>query len=210
MAAHGLTYTMLSKIMRSDSYKREAKQYDMNVRSPVHLSDGAVFMDERPTVKAGYNLPGVLLLIHHAFINRSKTRARLVTMHGEAGLSSGLSYNTVRGTAILAEELHPLPDPIALLAYLSCANLIFRRWTMHLYDPRQRTEDELGATCYTINENRGEKNISIQYDLCYLTGRRMLSLSDASLIRELQQSCYGNLLPVIQCHSTQSTKQKKL
>lgn len=66
---------------------------------------------------------------------------------------------------------------------------------MHLYDPRQQTEDELGATRYTINENRGEKSTSIQCDLCYLTGRRMLSLSDASLIRELQQSCYGNLLP---------------
>mmetsp|Transcript_16202 Transcript_16202/g.34204 ORF Transcript_16202/g.34204 Transcript_16202/m.34204 type:complete len:130 (+) Transcript_16202:2645-3034(+) len=45
--------------------------------------------------------------------------------------------------------MQPLPDPVALMAHLSCANLIFRRWSVHMYNANIRTDDEIESTCYT-------------------------------------------------------------
>lgn len=79
--------------------------------------------------------------------------------------SHTLSYNIVRATAVLAGELQPVPDPIALLAHINCANTIFRRWTIHNYDSTKRTDDELRATCYSESDVKGQKVMSIEYDL---------------------------------------------
>lgn len=79
-------------------------------------------------------------------MNRPRTKKILAQKYTPAELSDNLPYDVVRAAAVLAGELQPVPDPIALLSHLSCANLIFRRWTVHLYDPSTSTDDELPRT----------------------------------------------------------------
>ena len=76
MAAHGLTYSKTIEAMKSTSYRDEARRYDMSLISPIKTARRAVFMDEKANVS--YNLPGLLLLLHHAFMNRSLTKKVLV------------------------------------------------------------------------------------------------------------------------------------
>ena len=166
VAAYGLTYSKMIAAMKSVSYKDELNRYDTaEVMSPINISRQAVYMDQNHNDGKGFNLPGIILLIHHAFIIRPLTKKILLTKYQQADLSNNLPYNVVRATAILAGELQPLPDPIALLAHLSCANLIFRRWTIHLYDKKKRTDDELEGTRYVESIVKGRTVMSIDYDL---------------------------------------------
>ena len=100
----------------------------------------------------------------------------------------------VRAAAILARELQPLPDPVALIAHLSCANLILRRWFVHLYAGIS-TDDELKASCYRESIKKGRTIMFIEYDLCELAKERQSRLSGDNLMRELTTRYYGNLLP---------------
>ena len=112
MAAHGLTYSKLIAAMKSESYKKEVSLFSTReMASPISVTRN----DMR------YNLPGIILLVHHAFINRAATKKILLQKYKKPDNLVGLSYEIVRGAAVLAEELQPVPDPIALLAYLSCA-----------------------------------------------------------------------------------------
>ena len=90
-------------------------------------------------------------------MNHPKTKKVLLNKYTQAELRNKLPYGTVRAAAILAREVQPLPDPVALLAFLSCANIIFRRWRVHLYNYQRRTDDELPTTCYTESEVKGQK-----------------------------------------------------
>lgn len=108
---------------------------------------------------------------------------------------SKFSFNTVRDVAILAEENHPLPDPIALMAHLSAANLIFRRWSVLLHNKINRTYNELGGTHYEVNEVKGQKTVSISHNLCDVARGYRASWDESTLERMLKQSCYASLLP---------------
>jgi hypothetical protein len=157
-------------------------------------------MDNNHDCNQGFNLRGILLLLHHAFINRPPTKKILLQKYKKDGkskeLQGGIGYHIVRAAAILAGEMQPIPDPISLLAHLSCANLIFRRWTMHPYNSRNRKIDqELEGSCYVENTVKGRKEMSIQYDLCDLADeKRQTSMSGDGLLRKLTTSYYGNLL----------------
>jgi hypothetical protein len=180
LASHGVTATQLIQALRSPSYKCEVKDKVLEKISPINLTRQAVFMDQNHNIHKGYHLPGILILLAHAFINRSRTKKFLSAKY-----------------AILAEELQPVPDPIALLAHLSCANLLFRRWTVHVYGRSTRTDDELGNTCYREKQVKGRTVMYIDYNLREVVakGLRWSSLMDENLIRELKTRCYGSLLP---------------
>ena len=113
----------------------------------------------------------------------------------EPGQMSKLSFDTVQAVAILAEENHPLPDPIALMAHLSAANLIFRRWSVLLHNKKNRTNNELGGTRYEVNEVKGRKTVSISHNLCDVARGYRASWDESTLERMLKQSCYASLLP---------------
>ena len=168
MASHGLTYKHLAKTLRSRSYKDAVKEHLPLDVSPVKFSQKAVLMGQHHSSDTGYNLLGMLLLLHHAFINRPATKKVLMLMYKNAAeLSDGsLSYDTVRAAAMLAGELLPVPDPIALMAHLSCANLILRRWGVQPYNTDHHTDKELRRTCYTERMVKGQTVMAIQYDLC--------------------------------------------
>ncbi len=197
MASYGLTYSKLIGAMKSESYKKEVKKY-VNApekMSPINLWRQVVFKGSNHINKEqGYNLHGVLLLLHHAFINRPAPNQILQKMYSVQELGDGLLYNIVRAAAIIAGKLHPLPDPTALLAHLSCANIIFRRWSVHLYSNRMRTDDELERTRYMESEVKGQRMISIRYDLCDVA-ESYRTWTDEYLLKKLRLSCYGYLLP---------------
>jgi hypothetical protein len=195
MAANsGVTYRSVIAAMKSESYKKEASKYTVNQRSPVNLTRKAVFAGQNHTGEKGYNLSGVLLLMHHVFINRPATKKILLKRYEPSELGDCIKYDVVRAAALLAGEMHPLPDPVALLLYLSCANLAFRRWGVHVYSKTIRTDDELKSTPYNITVEKGERVMSIQFDLCGVAPTRN-ALDDRSLHTKLKQSCYGALLP---------------
>ena len=198
MATNGLTYARLMATMRSESYKKEVQRFQSHeTASPVTMRRRAVFMGEQHDKQSGYNLHGVLLLVKHALMNRTATRKVLLKRYTMDELSSGIRYNIIRAASIIAGETHPGPDPTALLAYISCGNLLFRRWSIILYNPKLRTDDEFGATCYKVEEVKGKKVITIDFNLREL-GKSRNALNDESLLRILKQSYYGNLLPSIQ------------
>ena len=204
-AACGLTYSKLIKSMKSPAYKKEVDQYARKADvSPISLTPQTVFINQSYNTQGGYNLPGILLLLNHAFINRPLTRKFLLmkdpstkqSKYTTADLSKGLPFDVVRAAAILAGELHPVPDPISLLSYLSCANIIFRRWTIKVYDSGISTNDELRTSCYRQSEVRGQTEMSVDYDLStFADTHRQQSLDVPSLARALRTSQYGNILP---------------
>jgi len=173
------------------------REYAPIAISPIKLTRQAVIMGVNHNAYKGLNLPGIIILLHHAFINRSATKKILLNRYTPEELSDSLPYDVVRASAILAGELHPLPDPVALLCHLSCANLLFRRWTVHLNSSTIQTDDELEASCYSIDEIKGEKVVSIKYDLHDLLATTRNALNDESLLRCVKQSYYGYLLPTI-------------
>lgn len=134
-------------------------------------------------------------MLHHAFINRPATNKILRQKYKTPENLIGMSYDTVRAAAALAAELQPVPDPVALMAHLSCANHIFRRWSCYLYDKSKRTDDELDATCYTRDTAKKDHlAMSIEYDLCSLAGVYRPSWSKDSLVRKLRTAYYGALV----------------
>ena len=196
MASHGgLTYSKFIQAIKSVSYKDELRRLgnDLETISPIKLKRRATFMNQKHNSETGLNLLGMVLLIHHAFINRTATKKVLRKRYEAKDLSNGLSYNVVRASSILAGELQPVPDPPSLLAYLSCANLIFRRWTVNPYS-NSRTDDELKLTSYREDDVKGNKVMSIDFDLCGMVekGHRQ-SLNDRTLIAKMNQR-YGALL----------------
>ena len=134
-------------------------------------------------------LLGIQLLLHHAFINRSLTRAVLLSKYSLEDLSQGFAYNIVRAAAILAGEARPVPDPPAILAYVSCADLIFRRWSCILYDKNKKTDDELSRTCYAKSIVKGRTVVSVDFTLRNIRS----SLSDSLLLSTLRTNYYGGL-----------------
>jgi len=168
-ATHGgLTYSkFIQSAIKSASYKNELRRYnnDLDVMSPIELKRRAVFINQHHNDEAGFNLPGILLFIHHAFINWPATKKILNDRYTPDILRNGLPYKVVRAAAILAGELQPLSDPPALLAHLSCANFHFRRWTVHPYSGK-RADNELNNTSYKESEVKGQKVMSIDYNLC--------------------------------------------
>jgi len=192
MAALGLTYGGLIKALKSESYIEEARSYNKETVTPINLPPRAVFVDQNPSAQTAYNVPGVLLLLHHAFINRPKTI--LLNKYSPKELGARLSHNTVRSASILAGELQPIPDPIVLLPYLSCSNIMWRHWSVLVYDSNRQTDAELNGTCYSMNEVKGQSTMSIQYNPCDVENVHRQSWSKTTLTRKLRQSCYGNLL----------------
>jgi len=197
-AAHGFTYRMLIGTMKSPSYNKEMKEYDKEKMSPVNFTRQAVFLGQNHNRTKGYNLPGILILLHHTFINRSETRKLLLKKYKPECLSAGLAFTTVRAASILAGEIHPVPDPISIMAHISCCSLIFRRWSVHVYSSLHRTDDELEATCYLESEVKGRTGMSVQYNLCNVAKVYKSSWTDESLLTKLKVSCYGFLLPSVE------------
>ena len=196
VGSHGMTYSKMIATLKSTSYKSDVERYDAKLISPVNMTRQAVFATQNHNSQAGYNLPGILLLFHHAFINRPATKKILLKKYGEQNeLRQKIPYDVVRAAAIIAGELQPVPDPVALLNHMSCAGLVFRRWTGHLYGGSKRTDDELEETCYTRSEVKGQQMISIDYNLCDVAKVYRPSYTHESLIRKLKHSKYGSLLP---------------
>ena len=171
------------------------KDYNCEKISPVNFTRKAVFAGINHSRDKGYNLPGVLILLHHTFINRPATKKYLLKKYTSQQLSNKLSYNVVRAAAILAGEKHPLPDTISLMAHLSCANHICRRWCVHVYSNNNCTDAELGGTCYKQSEVKGRTVISIEYNLRDLAKLYRTTWSRETLLRKLKQEYYGELLP---------------
>jgi len=182
--------------MKANSYKNEVSKYEPEDISPINMTRQAVFTGNLNNINQnGLNLRGILYLLHHAFINRPATKKILGSQYSQEAISNQLPYNTVRAAAILAGEIQPLPDPVALLAHISCANVIFRRWSVQVYKSIICTDDEISSTCYTESVAKGEKKISVTYDLCDMANKYRPSWVDDTLLRNLRISCYGQLLP---------------
>ena len=186
--------------MKSESYKEEVGKYASTPEacSPINLCRQAVAMGHNQMNKeCGYNLPGILVLLHHAFINRSATRKILLKTTTQKQLAQKLPYNIVRAAAKVAGEIQPVPDPVSLLAYIGCANVIFRRWSVHLYNSNLRTDDEFPRSSYKMNETQSRRFISIDYNLCDMAKNYRITLTDENLLRKLRLSCHGYLLPAL-------------
>jgi len=180
--------------MKSNSYKNEVSKYDAQDISPINMSRQAVFTGNLNNMnQIGFNLRGILSLLHHAFLNRTATKKILETKY-PANSNSHLSYNVVRAAAILAGEIQPIPDPVALLAHISCANLIFRRWSAQVYKSTICTDDEIGGSCYAERVTKGGRKISVTYDLCDIAKSYRSSWSNSTLLTNLRVSCYGQLI----------------
>ena len=123
-----------------------------------------------------------------------KTKKILLNKYSPKELGARLSYITVRAASILAGELQPIPDPIALIAYLSCSDILWRRWGVQVYDSNEQTDAKSVGTCYSMNEVKGQSTMSIQYNPCDVENVHRQSWSKTTLTRKLRQSCYGNLL----------------
>jgi hypothetical protein len=66
-----------------------------------------------------------------------------------------------------------------------------------MYNDNGRTDDELSATCYIEDTEKGVKKISIDYSLGGVTGYRS-SFSNETLATLLRTRCYGALLSHLQ------------
>ena len=194
VASYGLTYSKLIKAMKSNSYKNEVSIYDAQDISPINMPRQAVFTGNVNNMnQIGFNLRGILSLLHHAFLNRTATKKILETKY-PANANHHLSYNVVRAASILAKEIQPLPDPVALLAHISCANLIFRRWSTQVYKSSIKTDDEIGGSCYAERITKGERKISVTYDLCDIAKSYRSSWTNSTLLTNLRVLCYGQLI----------------
>ena len=188
MVGHGLTYIKLITVM--------IKKYTtLEMTSPIKPTQRTVFVDQNSSIQTGYNLPDILLNLHHAFINPPANKNILLKKYTAVDLIAELPCNVVRAAAILSGELQPLPNLTALMAYLSCANLIYRRWSVYLYDHTKRTNNELKHTCYTESKVKGQNVISVVYNLCTVVKKYCQSVGDIFLIKALRDRCYGSLLP---------------
>ena len=68
--AGGLTYSKLISTLKSSSYHDEIGKCEAKKVSPVRFSRRAGFRDQNTDGDDGFNLRGIVLLLHHAFINR--------------------------------------------------------------------------------------------------------------------------------------------
>ena len=198
MGPEGLKYKNIISVLKSRAYKQDVVRYGATESSPLKIRDYTFVGNNHQDEESGLNLPGVLMLLHHAFINRPKTRKLLLQRYSSSELGVAIPYNVVRAVAALAGELQPVPDPISLLARLSCANFVLRQWTCFVYQeniiPKPQSSDELKGTCYVMTTSKGRRRINVDYALTDIASRRCRNKRTREQLRTLlRDRKYGAL-----------------
>lgn len=82
----------------------------------------------------GFNLPGILMLLHRAFMSRPATNKVLLKQYTKDDLSISMPYNIVRAAAILGEEVRARPS-CAHGSFVLCKFILsemeFQNWERH-------------------------------------------------------------------------------
>mmetsp|Transcript_29282 Transcript_29282/g.33629 ORF Transcript_29282/g.33629 Transcript_29282/m.33629 type:complete len:659 (+) Transcript_29282:2-1978(+) len=179
LASYGEScYENFINVLTSDDYKRCVSKYNPEDCSPMILTP-VIFDDDssdNTLQQSSLNLCGIIIVFLLNMSRRTHTSAQLRRYFPDKaqmfdqffqGEKMSDTYGIVRAAAILAGEEHQLPDPIALLSRIACANRVFQQMTVNVYQnvvTPQVGHGELDNTPYIIPNDAELTNTSCSID----------------------------------------------
>jgi len=201
----GLGYTDFFSALKSKELRRIIETYGpgQDTYSPVIL-DPVGFTPEADNTnnKSGLNLCGILAVFGVMMVQRKNTRRLLGRIYSPSDTASffpsTVPYDVVRGASLLACEPALAPDPIAILARLSCCNFVLKQWMFSPYVDEivpALGKEELAQTAYDIPSKLGRgKECLVDYSLVSLAKKLKGAKGDVELVRSyLERNRYGSL-----------------